>query len=162
MPVEWDDVARRAQGTVGRPHIAEAMVDAGHVVRSQRRVRALPRRRPPAYVPTAALAPEEAVALIAESGGAPVLAHPAQLELRPHELADYVDTLLAHGLRGIEAYRFEHDPELREELAGLAARRGLAATAGSDFHRPPVLDGPELGQTGPVPAGYDPLPALGL
>ena len=46
--------------------------------------------------------------------------------------------------------------------AGLARRRGLAATAGSDFHRPPETDNPDLGETGPVPAGYDPLAALGL
>jgi predicted metal-dependent phosphoesterase TrpH len=91
-----------------------------------------------------------------------VLAHPAHLDLLPHELADYVDRLVAAGLRGIEAYRPEHEPEQRDELAGLAARRGLAATAGSDFHRPPEFGNPDLGETGPVPAGYDPLPALGL
>jgi predicted metal-dependent phosphoesterase TrpH len=116
----------------------------------------------PAYVPTAALTPEEAVSLVAESGGAPVLAHPALLHLAPHELADYVDRLVAAGLRGLEAYRPEHDDALREELAGLARRRGLAATAGSDFHRPPETDNPDLGETGPVPSGYDPLAALGL
>jgi predicted metal-dependent phosphoesterase TrpH len=162
VPVEWDDVVRRAQGTVGRPHIAEAMVAAGHVSDRNDAFARYLADDAPAYVPTAALTPEEAVSLIAESGGAPVLAHPAQLELRPHELADLVDTLVAHGLRGIEAYRIEHEPEFREELAGLAARRGLAATAGSDFHRPAAPDGPELGNTGPLPAGYDPLPALGL
>ena len=91
-----------------------------------------------------------------------MLAHPALLHLAPHELADYVDRLVAAGLRGLEAYRPEHDDALREELAGLARRRGLAATAGSDFHRPPETDNPDLGETGPVPAGYDPLAALGL
>jgi 3',5'-nucleoside bisphosphate phosphatase len=161
-PVEWDDVVRRARGTVGRPHIADALVAAGHCADRDEAFARYLADDAPAYVPTAALTPEEAVSLIAGSGGAPVLAHPALLHLAPHELADYVDRLVAAGLRGIEAYRPEHDDGLREELAGLAARRGLAATAGSDFHRPPDPDNPDLGETGPVPALYDPLAALGL
>jgi predicted metal-dependent phosphoesterase TrpH len=161
-PVEWDDVLRHADGTVGRPHIADALVDAGHCSDRNDAFARYLADDAPAYVPTAALTPEQAVSLIAGSGGAPVLAHPAHLNLQPHQLADYVDKLVAAGLRGIEAYRPELEPELRDELAGLAARRGLAATAGSDFHRPPAPDNPDLGQTGPVPAGYDPLPALGL
>lgn len=162
VPVEWDDVARRARGTVGRPHIADAMVDRGYVIDRNDAFARYLADDAPAYVPTAALTPEQAVALIAESGGAAVLAHPAHLDLAPHALADYVDRLVAVGLRGIEAYRPEHAPDLRDELAGLAARRGLAATAGSDFHRPPETGNPDLGETGPVPAGFDPLPALGL
>jgi hypothetical protein len=162
VPVEWDDVVRRARGTVGRPHIADAMVAAGHVIDRNDAFARYLADDAPAYVPTAALTPEEAVSLVANSGGAAVLAHPAHLDLLPHELADYVDRLVAAGLRGIEAYRPEHEPEQRDELAGLAARRGLAATAGSDFHRPPEFGNPDLGETGPVPAGYDPLPALGL
>jgi predicted metal-dependent phosphoesterase TrpH len=116
----------------------------------------------PAYVPVSALTPKEAIALIAESGGAPVMAHPGQLQLATHELADYVGTLVPSGLRGLEAYRPEHEDAFRDELADLARRRGLAATAGSDFHRPPAPDNPDVGMTGPVPAGFDPLPALGL
>jgi predicted metal-dependent phosphoesterase TrpH len=162
VPVEWDDVVRRAGGTVGRPHIAEAMVARGHCVDRNDAFARYLADDAPAYVPTSALTPEQAVSLIAESGGAAVLAHPAHLHLAPHALADYVDRLVAAGLRGIEAYRPEHEPELRAELAGLAARRGLAATAGSDFHQPPVTENPDLGETGPVPAGYDPLPALRL
>jgi predicted metal-dependent phosphoesterase TrpH len=162
VPVEWDDVVRRAGGTVGRPHIAAELVERGYCSDRNDAFARYLADDAPAYVPTAALTPEEAVSLIAESGGAAVLAHPAHLQLPPHALADYVDRLVAAGLRGIEAYRPEHLPELREELAGLAARRGLAATAGSDFHRPPVTENPDLGETGPVPAGYDPLAALGL
>jgi 3',5'-nucleoside bisphosphate phosphatase len=161
-PIEWDDVVRRARGTVGRPHIADTLVAAGHCADRDEAFARYLADDAPAYVPTAALTPEEAVALIAGSGGAPVLAHPAHLDLAPHALADYVDRLVAVGLRGIEAYRPEHDDALREELAGLALRRGLAATAGSDFHRPPQPDNPDLGETGPVPAGYDPLALLGL
>jgi 3',5'-nucleoside bisphosphate phosphatase len=162
VPVEWDDVVRRAKGTVGRPHIAEAMVAAGHVTDRDDAFQRYLADDAPAYVPTAALTPEEAISLIARSGGAPVIAHPALLHLEPHELADYVDRLVPAGLRGIEAYRPEHDDALREQLAGLAQRRGLAATAGSDFHRPPQTGNPDVGETGPVPEGFDPLPLLGL
>jgi 3',5'-nucleoside bisphosphate phosphatase len=161
-PIEWDDVVRRAKGTVGRPHIAGALVAAGHAVDMGDAFQRYLADDAPAYVPVSALTPEEAVSLVAGSGGAPVMAHPAQLQLAPHELADYVDRLVAAGLRGLEAYRPEHDEALREQLAGLAARRGLAATAGSDFHRPPETSNPDLGETGPVPAGFDPLPLLGL
>jgi predicted metal-dependent phosphoesterase TrpH len=162
VPVEWDDVVRRAKGTVGRPHIAEAMIAAGHVVDKDEAFQRYLADDAPAYVSTAALTPEQAVALIAESGGAAVIAHPLQLQLAPHALADYVGKLSAAGLRGLEAYRPEHTDDERAELADLAQRRGLVATAGSDFHRPPPAGGSELGDTGPVPAGYDPLPRLGL
>lgn len=161
-PIEWDDVIRRARGTVGRPHIADALVDAGHAAdRGDAFARYLADDAP-AYVPVSALTPEQAIALVAESGGVPVMAHPNQLRLAPHELADYVDVLVAAGLRGLEAYRPEHTDELREQIAGIAERRGLVATAGSDFHRPPIVGNPDVGETGPVPAGFDPLPQLGV
>ncbi len=138
VPVEWDDVVRRAQGTVGRPHIAEAMVAAGHVVDRNDAFARYLADDAPAYVPTAALTPEEAVSLIAESGGAPVLAHPAQLELAPARagrLRRPAGRRRPPRHRGLPA---RARPRAARGARRPRARRGLAATAGSDFHRPPA------------------------
>ena len=103
------------------------------------------------------------MSLVAESGGAPVLAHPALLHLAPHELADYVDRLVAAGLRGIEAYRPEHDDALREELCGTCAR------AGASQRRPAPTSTARPSRTIPISARRGPCrpattrsPALGL
>jgi hypothetical protein len=138
------------------------MVDAGYVSDVTEAFDRFLADDAPAFVPVGALTPAQAVELIVQSGGAAVIAHPAQLKLPPAALADVVDALADAGMSGIEAYRPEHDDATRAQLAGLAESRGLVATAGSDFHRPPVDGGPELGDVGPVPDGFDPLPALGI
>src|SRR4029077_299062 len=74
--IEWEDVARRARGRVGRPHIAAALVDAGHVASVQEGFDRLLGDDPPAEVDAGSLGPEEAVGVVAASGGAAVLAHP--------------------------------------------------------------------------------------
>ena len=89
-PLEWDDVARRAKGRVGRPHIAAALVDAGHVATLQDAFDRLLADGQPAYVDAGSLGPEEAVELVAASGGAPVIAHPYSLRMGDAELERFV------------------------------------------------------------------------
>jgi predicted metal-dependent phosphoesterase TrpH len=148
-PLNWDDVQRRARGAIGRPHLAEALVAAGHVAdRTEAFARYLADDGP-VYVPSSALDPDEAVRLVADSGGAPVLAHPFSLRLGQGPLRTAVAALRDLGLRGIEVHRPDHDAADTAFLASLAGELGLTPTGGSDFHRP---DGPvELGDTGPVP-----------
>ena len=88
--LEWDDVARRAKGRVGRPHIAAALVDAGHVGTCQDAFDRLLADGQPAYVDAGSLGPEEAVEVVAASGGAPVLAHPYSLRMGDAELERFV------------------------------------------------------------------------
>lgn len=146
MPLEWDDVASRAQGSLGRPHLADALVAAGYVSdRAEAFERHLGDDRP-AYVPSAVFEPEEAIRLVTEAGGAAVLAHPYSLRMGRESLRAFVATLREKGLRGLEVHRPDHDGPDTEVLVALARAFELVATGGSDFHRPagPV----ELGDTG--------------
>jgi predicted metal-dependent phosphoesterase TrpH len=159
-PLEWEDVARRATGRVGRPHIAAALVDAGHVASLQDAFDRLLADGQPAYVDAGSLGPEEAVEVVAASGGAPVLAHPYSLRMGDAELEHFVRTLAAHGLRGVEAFRPDHDDAQRAFTQRLCAQADLVPTGGSDWHGYP--DGPGLGDAGPVPVPGDTLVRLGL
>ena len=135
-PIAFDDVAARAAGPIGRPHLADALVAAGHARDRQDAFDRFLADGGPAYVPHRGLTPEEAVRLIAGSGGAAALAHPASLRMAPDALSSFVARLASAGLRGIEVHRPDHTPERRDAYAALARRHGLVATGGSDFHRP--------------------------
>lgn len=119
-----------AGGAVGRPHVAQVMVEAGYVASSSEAFERYIGRTGPAYAEREKMTPEEAVALIARLGGLPVLAHPADIE----DLEARLPGLLAAGLVGMETYYSEYAPEVIERLVGLAAKHGLIATGGSDFH----------------------------
>jgi predicted metal-dependent phosphoesterase TrpH len=158
--VEWEDVARRARGRVGRPHIAAALVDAGHVATIQDAFDRLLADGQPAYVDAGSLGPGQAVELVRESGGAPVLAHPYSLRLADGALERFVAELAEHGLLGVECYRPDHDDEQRGFTRRLCAQLGLVPTGGSDWHGNPEMA--ELGDSGPVPVPEDTLERLGL
>jgi hypothetical protein len=145
-PVAWDTVRGRAAGQLGRPHVADALVEAGHAAsRDEAFERWLADGRP-AHVPSQGLEPVEAVELVVASGGAAVLAHPASLRLPARHLSSFVQRLCHHGLAGIEVHRPEHTPDQRDTYAAIARRLHLIPSGGSDFHR---LRGPyRLGDTG--------------
>jgi predicted metal-dependent phosphoesterase TrpH len=157
-PVAFEDVAARAGGPIGRPHLAEALVAAGHARDRQDAFDRYLADGGPAWVPHSGLTPEQAVRLVAGSGGAPVLAHPASLRMTPDALAAFVQRLAAAGLRGVEVHRPDHTPERRDAYAGLARRHGLVPCGGSDFHRPG--EGLEPGDTGEPPLAPDTLARL--
>ena len=118
-------------GSVGRPHIARAMLRAGHVSTLAEAFERYIGDSGPAYVPHHRVAPGEAIALIHRAGGVAVLAHPGRY-------ADYrpiLDELIPLGLDGIEVYYPDHSPPLIRELLVSARRHDLLVTAGSDFHR---------------------------
>ena len=152
-PVSLADVAARAGGPIGRPHIADALVAAGHARDRQDAFDRLLADGAPAYVPHEGIEPRDAVRLVADSGGAAVLAHPASLRMTDRDLADFVRRLRGWGLAGIEVHRPDHLPERRRGLAELAARLGLVACGGSDFHRPG--EGLRPGDTGDPPLPPD-------
>ncbi|WP_407641657.1 PHP domain-containing protein [Amnibacterium setariae] len=135
-PLTWDDVvAQTAPGaTVGRPHIADALVALGiEPDRSAAFAGVLHPRRgyvEPHYAPT----PADGVALLRAAGGVPVLAHPgatrAEWVIPEEEVAALVDA----GLFGIEADHPENTPGGGRLAAALAARFGLPVTGSSDYH----------------------------
>jgi predicted metal-dependent phosphoesterase TrpH len=135
-PVAFEDVAARAAGPIGRPHLADAVVAAGHARDRQDAFDRFLADGGPAWVPHRGLTPEEAVGLVVAAGGAAALAHPASLRMDGPALSAFVARLAGAGLRGIEVHRPDHTPERRDAYMALARRHGLVPTGGSDFHRP--------------------------
>jgi predicted metal-dependent phosphoesterase TrpH len=133
FPVTLDAVIAEAGGAdaIGRPHLAKALVRAGHVSDVDAAFRTLLGRGKPGYVPSNNITPAQAIAAIAESGGVPVLAHPGRLKDET-----ILDELAAQGLAGIEVFYPTHTPSQTAHFRAKAAHYGLVMTAGSDFHDP--------------------------
>ena len=130
-PVSLDRVREIARGgSLGRPHLAQALFEAGHVTTYDSAFDTLISKSAPAYVPRVGLAPLEAVALVREHGGVPSLAHPGTAI----ELERLLPLLVEKGLIGIECYYPSHTPEFTALCLRLSVRYGLVPTGGSDFH----------------------------
>ncbi|MEZ4668194.1 MAG: PHP domain-containing protein [Anaerolineae bacterium] len=131
--IEWERVVAIADGgAVGRPHVARALLEAGHVSSVNEAFQIYLYTGGPAYVARQRLSPEDAVDFIHSAGGVAVLAHPALV-------ADYMallDRLIPAGLDGVEIQHPKNTEVVRDNLRGLAARHDLIITGGSDFHRP--------------------------
>jgi predicted metal-dependent phosphoesterase TrpH len=129
--IDWQRVQQIAGGSsIGRPHIAQAMLEKGYIDSfKQAFVEYLGRNRP-AYVEREKMTPAEAVELIVKAQGLPVLAHP----LTVNEPEAMTIELKAAGLVGIEAYYDGYTAEEINRLVELARRYNLIATGGSDYH----------------------------
>ena len=134
-PVTWDDVRREAGGTVGRPHVARALVGAGLVASVEEAFTPEwigPRGR--YWAAKDEVDALEAVALVRAAGGVTVFAHPAA-SARGRVVGDeVVEELAAAGLDGLEVDHADHTPDARAHLRELAAAHGLLVTGSSDFH----------------------------
>lgn len=143
MPLDWDDMTQGYCGTVGRAHIARALVKAGYADTVQQAVQRYLGEDKPAYVAGERLAMGEALALMRVSGFVPVLAHPALLGKDEPTLR----TLTAHwkqqGLMGVEVF---HPSAIGRtaHLEQMARSMGLLVTGGSDYHK----DGDRHGMPG--------------
>lgn len=130
--VTVDDIQSfsRPGGTIGRPHVAKAIVEKGGAANISDAFRKYLVPSAPTYHRRKTVTPHEAVEAIYESGGIAVIAHPGDMEII-EELA--VD-LMNYGLRGIEAYHRSHSSVEIEFHCSLAERLGLIVTGGTDFH----------------------------
>ena len=127
-PISFERVKEIAgDAAIGRPHIAQALLEAGHISTLVEAFDKYIGRNGPAYVERFRLTPEDAVTLILQAGGIPVLAH-------PREVTHWIAPLVKVGLIGLEVHYGLYDDETRAELARLARQYGLIATGGSDFH----------------------------
>ncbi|MEP6693854.1 MAG: PHP domain-containing protein [Chloroflexota bacterium] len=130
-PVSVDRVREIAQGgSLGRPHLAQALFEAGHVPTYDSAFDTLISKDAPAYVSRVGLAPLEAVELVRKHGGVPSLAHPGTVIDLERLLPQLVDA----GLAGIECYYGSHTPAFTAQCLRLSGRYGLVPTGGSDFH----------------------------
>jgi len=137
---------RRAQGkTIGRPHLAEAVV--AHPANAER-LAAEDRLDPsaflvayliegrPAFAPRVAPSVGEAIDAIHDAGGVAVWAHPFWDVDDPDEVLDAIDRFHAQGLDGVECFYATHDRDQAELLADRCAELGLLSTGSTDFHGP--------------------------
>jgi len=130
-PVDWERVLEFAgEGSIGRPHIAQALLENGHVRSLEEAFDSYLGRNGPAYVERDKMTPVEAVGLILAADGLPVLAHPMTVA-DPEAM---IGELQAAGLIGIEVYYAGHSVTTVQRLAALAARTGLIPTGGTDYH----------------------------
>ena len=129
--IEWQRVQEIAgTGSMGRPHIAQALLEKGYVDSVSQAFAKYLGRDGLAYVEGVKMIPVEAVELVIKTGGLPVLAHPLTVD----NLETVVTELKAAGLVGIEAYYKEYTAEEVAGLVGLADRNHLITTGGSDYH----------------------------
>jgi len=131
---EWDDIlAQTTDGaTVGRPHIADALIAKGLVADRTEAFADILNPRGDYYVALYAPHPVAAVDLVVGAGGVPIIAHPAgRAGLLPAHL---LDELLDHGLAGFELGHRENLPAGLRTLRRLVTERDLIATGSSDYH----------------------------
>jgi predicted metal-dependent phosphoesterase TrpH len=128
VPVEFDQVAAIAgDAAIGRPHVARALLEAGHVTTVQEAFDKYLASDKPAYVEYESASPHDAVKMIRAVGAVPVLAH-------PYEVQRLVPELVGVGLVGIECYYAQYNDRQQRELVELAKQYGVIQTGGSDFH----------------------------
>jgi hypothetical protein len=131
--VDWERVrAIAGDGSIGRPHIAQAMQEKGYISSFREAFDRYIGRDGPAYVEREKMTPAEAVDLIVRAHGLPVLAHPFTSGADDPEAL--IIELKAAGLVGIEAYYKGYTAAEIKSLVGMAARHNLIATGGTDYH----------------------------
>lgn len=133
-PVEMDRVRKLARGVMGRPHVARALLEAGHVSSVSDAFDRFLKLGKPAYVPKEDVKVSEAVRLIHDAGGAAILAHPMELKMGEGMLQSLIGEWHAQGLDGIEVYHPSAANNHASFLHAFARREGLLITGGSDFH----------------------------
>jgi len=122
-------------GQSGRPHIAKAMVKRGFIDSFDQAFEKFLAKGKPAYVDKERLSCEEAISIICEAGGIPVLAHPGLIDLGHNSsIKPLISQLVDMGLRGLEVYYTDHSEQQTLYFEELACQKGLLATGGSDFH----------------------------
>jgi predicted metal-dependent phosphoesterase TrpH len=119
---------------IARPHIAEAMVEAGIVSDEKEAFDRYISDDGLAYVPKHALHPMEALRLIGEAGGVCVLAHPGMWRGSDNVPDDLIEQMATNGMVGLEVRHPDHDERMRAKYAAIAERLHLVPTASSDCH----------------------------
>ena len=154
VPIALDDVRAQSHGpSLGRPHVADALVAAGHVATRNEAFDRWLYDGGPAYVERYSPDVAAAIALVRDAGGVAVLAHPWGRGRRRDLPPEYLAELAASGLDGVEVDHPDHDEPTRDELRAVAADLGLLATGSSDHHGTGKLHNP-LGAYVTVPEVY--------
>ncbi len=126
--------------SIGRPHIAHILIDNGYAKNLKSAFDKYIGKNRPAYVERYKLTTKQAINMVIEAKGVPVLAHPGLIENK-----NLINDILNLGFKGIEVYHTKHDKETEEWLLEIASAQGLAITGGSDCHGVLINKEPILG-----------------
>ena len=153
--IEWNRVQQIAgDASIGRPHIASAMVEAGYFKYPNQVFDELIGRDGPAYVERSKLTPEEAIRMLRRNGAAPVMAHPTYSQIKSsrgevQQLDATVRQMKKHGIVGIEVYYGDYTRDQVAHLERIADELDLIPCGGSDYHCSGNPGEPEPGSVGP-------------
>jgi len=139
IKIKFEDIKKLVAegGSIGRPHIAKAITNAGGTNSVMDAYAKYIHNDSPVYVQRKTVSPQDAVEIIYDAGGIPVIAHPHDIDIAE----DLIKELMQYGLRGIEAYHRKHSPACVEYFSSMAEELGLVVTGGSDFHCPNIMNG---------------------
>lgn len=135
-PIDWDDVMEQTGegATVGRPHIADALVAAGAVENRSEAFASILTPQSRYYVSHYAVNPVEAVQLVRAAGGVPVMAHPRARSRGRIASAELIEEMIDAGLAGLEVHHRDNSPEDQKWLQSVAFEHELLVTGSSDYH----------------------------
>ena len=139
IKIKFDDIKKQVAegGSIGRPHIAKAITNAGGTSSVIEAYAKYIHEDSPVYVQRKTVTPQDAVEIIYDAGGVPVIAHPHDIDIAE----SLIKELMQYGLRGIEAYHRKHSPACVEYFSSMAEELGLIVTGGSDFQAPNIMNG---------------------
>ena len=139
IKINFEDVKNMVAegGSIGRPHIAKAITNAGGTANVIEAYNKYIHINSPVYVERKTMSPFDVVEVIYDAGGIPVIAHPYDVPVAD----ELIPQLVNCGLRGIEAYHRKHSAPYIEHFSTLAEEYGLIVTGGSDFHAPNIMNG---------------------
>lgn len=146
-PVSWERIIEMSNGSVGRPHIARAMVEANHVETVAEAFERYLGDEGIARIQRPKLHPMDALKMIHTAGGVGVIAHPRTVK----DLNKLVKEMSAAGLVGIEVYAEKYASNKRDKYLDLATKHNLVPTGGTDYHALGGKNETTPGTNGPPP-----------
>ena len=133
IKLELEDLDVDFNSTVGRSHVANAMVKKGYFENYKAAFTNYLVKGKPAYVNGYKLNYKEAIKVINNAGGISVLAHPGQI-YKASAVESIIKNLKFYGLKGVEVYHPSHSREQTNNFYNLCRKYKLLVTGGSDFH----------------------------
>lgn len=136
ISVSLEEVQQIAgDGQIGRPHIAQMLVQKGVVASIGEAFDKYLGTAKPAYVDKERIGCQDAIEMIRGAGGIAALAHPGLLNITDNcQMEKLIQNLMGIGMGAIEVYYPQHTTEQTEQFAQLSKRFGLLMTGGTDFH----------------------------
>ena len=134
VAITLEELSRMKRGVIGRPHIAQLLVDKGYFPTVRSAFDEWLGEGKKYYVPLARQSVPEVAAELRAAGGIVVLAHPQEYDLSDHDLRRLLKLCRESGFGGMEVYYSGYSDEYIHYLLSLAAESGLLPTGGSDYH----------------------------